>query len=73
MKELVNLYRADYEKEEALQEAFDSFIHSRIGEWSKEEIELLAKVNISLELKALKAKTELERWAEAVESDIDNA
>lgn len=73
MQELMSLYRDDYEREKALQEALDSFIHSRIGEWSKEEIELLAKVNVSLELKALTAKTELERWAEAMEKDMDNA
>lgn len=72
MQELVSLYRDDFEQEKALQEAFDSFIHNRIGEWSKEEIELLAKINISLELKTLKAKTELERWAEAMEKDMEN-
>lgn len=73
MQELMSLYRDDYEQEKALQEAFDSFIHNRIGEWSKEEIELLAKVNVSLELKASAAKTELERWAEAMEKDMENA
>lgn len=73
MQELMNLYRDDYEREKALQEAFDSFIHSRIKEWSKEEIELLAKVNVSLAFKTLAAKSELERWAEAMEKDMDNA
>lgn len=73
MQELVNLYRDDYEREKALQEAFDSFIHSRIKEWSKDEIELLAKVNVSLALKTLAARTELERWAEAMEKDMENA
>ena len=73
MQELVNIHREDYERAKALQEAFDSFIQSRIREWSHEEIELLAKVNVSLYFKADEAETELERWAEAVENDIKNA
>ena len=73
MQELVNIHREDYERAKALQEAFDSFIQSRIREWSHEEIELLAKVNVSLYFKTAEAETELERWAEAVENDIKNA
>ena len=72
MQELVSLYRDDYEREEALQKDFDSFIHSRIKEWSKDEIELLARVNVSLAFKALAARSELERWAEAMEKDMEN-
>lgn len=73
MQELVNMYRDDYERAKALQKAFDSFIHSRIREWSHDEIELLAKVNVSLDMKAFRAETELERWAEAMEKYTANA
>ena len=73
MQGMVNICREDYERAKALQEAFDSFVHSRIREWSREEIELLAKVNVSLDLKAFEAETELERWSAAMESDLKNA
>lgn len=73
MQELLNMSRDDYERAKALQEAFDSFVHSRIKEWSHEEIELLAKVNVSLDLNAFRLETELERWALAMEKDIANA
>ncbi len=73
MQKLANLYRDDYEREKALQKAFESFINDRISEWSREEMELLAKVNVSLSFKVFEAETELERWAEAVESDLKNA
>lgn len=69
---LYEIKDSDRAKAEKLAKGINELIENHFNEFSEEETKMLIAARVHLELESSMLKTELERWAESMEKDLQN-